>query len=658
MYVLLSPASRAALTADSFSARYQTALRTGTVLTASATLQALLVEGERAQAACRLAWGTALVGTVVTDTVLPLVLEGERWWVEGMEELIWPGLGAGNYLYMEHSVPLRANIYDRNSLALAAPGTIVTVGVVPGQVQDEQTLLSALNWVTGLPAEEIRERYAGRPADWWTPIADIPAEVGVQYADLLLNTPGIEAREKEGRTYLEGGAAAHVVGWVSPVPAEELEAYRAQGYRGDEWVGVSGLEGWGEAYLAGRHGGNLYLMGPSGEVLSLIAHRERVPSRAIYTTIDRDLQLQVQQILGDRRGAIVVLDVHSGAILALASGPSFNPNIFVGPGSIAEISAVLANPDQPLFNRATQGAYPCGSIFKIVTIAAALEVGGLTADTPFWCPGYWDGLGSNYRKFCWKEDGHGDIILRDALSASCNVTFYTVGQMLDGIDPNALPEFGRGFGLGVPLNVVGLVEEAPPMPDPEWKMENGQVWYVGDSVNLAIGQGDLRVTPLQVARMVAAVANGGLLYRPYVVERIGSAGEAYPEVVFEPEVVGTLPISAENLAVIQAGMLGTTTSPVGTATTRFWGMSIPVAGKTGSAEAGGEDTEPHSWFAAYVPADDPEIALVVMVENGGEGSRVAAPMGRQVIEAFYGLPLTPLPPEPGPTPTPAGPGPQ
>jgi penicillin-binding protein 2 len=649
MTALLSPATDR----EAYAARYQAAVQTAAVLTSTAVLQAVLQQGERAQATCRLVWETALVGTLATDAMISLAVQGGRWRVEGSGDLIWPGLGEANSLYMEHQIPARANIYDRNGLALAAEGTIVSVGVVPGQIQDEQAVLAALSLVTGLSPEEVQTRYANHPAEWWTPIADVPAQVSVDHADLLLNTAGIEAREKEGRTFWGGGVAPHAVGWVAPVPAEEVEAYRARGYRGDEWVGVAGLEAWGEPYLAGRHGGTLYIINSTGQVLTVLAQRDAVPSRAIYATFDRVFQQQVQEILGDRKGAIVVLDVDTGAVLALASGPSFDPNIFVGPASGAERSAVLSNPARPLINRVTQGTYPCGSVFKIVTIAAALESGGMTPETSFWCPGYWDGLGSNYRKGCWKTDGHGNIILKDALTASCDVTFYAVGQSLDGLDPTILPTFARGFGLGAPAGLQEIPETAGLMPDPAWKEATyGEGWWVGDSVNLAIGQGYLLVTPLQVARMMAAVANGGTLYRPYLVERITAAGEDYPEVIFQPEATGTLPISPEHLAVIRDALAGVTTSPIGTASHRFRGMSVPVAGKTGTAEAPGAESLPHAWFAAYAPADNPEIALVVMAENAGEGSQIAAPMTRQVVEAYYGLSVTPLPPEAAPTPTP------
>ncbi|RME34408.1 MAG: hypothetical protein D6793_08580, partial [Thermoflexia bacterium] len=233
MYGLLSPVVQAAVSPEAFAYRYRAAFRTATVLTATATLQAVLQDGPRAQAAARLAWETALVGTLVTDTVISLVFQDNHWWVEGSGDLIWPGLGEANYLYMDYHIPARANIYDRNGQALAAEGKIVTVGVVPSRIRDEGAVLAILSRLTGLAPEAVRARYVGRPADWWTPIADIPAQVSVENADLLLNTPGIEAREKPGRVYWGDGIAPHVVGWVGLIPAEGAETYRRQGYRGD-----------------------------------------------------------------------------------------------------------------------------------------------------------------------------------------------------------------------------------------------------------------------------------------------------------------------------------------------------------------------------------------------------------------------------------------
>jgi penicillin-binding protein 2 len=446
---------------------------------------------------------------------------------------------------------------------------------------------------------------------------------------------------------------------VAPVPAERLKEYRSRGYRGDEMVGVAGLEAWGEDILSGQHGGTLSIITSTGEEVMELRQRDAAPGRSIYATLNRDVQEKAQEILGGRRGAIVVLDVESGAVRALVSGPGFDPNVFVGPSSDVERAQVLADPDHPLVNRALQGTYPTGSVFKIVTMSAGMEGGGLDPmGATFDCPGYWDGLGRGARKRCWKADGHGTIVLQDGLSASCNVVFYSVGLALHQQDEDLLSRYGRDFGLGQETGLDTLLEESGLMPGPEWKQEAlGQIWYPGDTVNLAIGQGYLRVTPLQVARMMAAVANGGTLYRPYIVERV-EAGSTEPGEVTEPKPVGSLPLGPEHLEALQAGLLGVTANEtIGTASHRFKGLNIPVAGKTGTAEAGGADAEPHSWFAAYAPADDPEIALVVLAENAGEGSTVAAPLARQVVEAYFGLPLSDLPKEAQegyepPTPTP------
>lgn len=646
MYALLSPTSQRTLDFESFAERYRNALSAAAAMTVTTRLQSALQQGDQGTVSFNLALDSALVGVLVTDTVMSLSRHGEQWLVDWEAGQIWPQLAGGHYFRMEYTIPVRANIYDRDGLGLATEGTIVTVGVIRREIEDEDALLAALSSVTGLSPEEIRGRYVAAPEDWKVPIADIMAEVSIEQNDLLSSIAGIYRDEKEGRVYPHGDAAPHVVGWVSPIPAEQLDAYRARGYRGDERVGISGLEAWGEDPLSGQHGGVLSIVTEEGEKVDTVAGQPAVPSRAIYLTLIRDFQEKVQRILGGRRGAIVVLDVHTGAILALASGPAFNSNVFVGPGGAVGRSQILADPRHPLINRATHGTYPNASVFKIITIAAGMEAADMHPEhTVFQCPGYWVGLGPGARKSCWKSDGHGEITLKDGLTASCDVVFYEVGLQLDEVGSDVLPRFARGFGYGEPTGLVGLREDGGLVPDPDWKVNNiGEQWFVGDSVNLAIGQGYLLVTPLQVARMISAVANGGTLYRPYVIDRI-EAGEGQPEQVTQPEAVGSLPVAPEHLAAIQDALLGVTTEDFGTAPHRFAGLTIPVAGKTGTAEHGGPETRPHSWFAAYAPANAPEIGIAVIVEEVGEGSTVAAPLTRQVVEAYFGLPLSPLPPQ-------------
>jgi penicillin-binding protein 2 len=642
MYTLLLPSLRAGLAQADFESAYRSALDLTTTISVTITPQTLSIDNEKAWIAFSEVWHTGLFGDLQAANQLSLIKENAQWGIDWHRDMIWPDLVSGNTFAVEYQIPPRANIYDKNGSGLAIPSTIVTVGVIPQEIQDETAVLNALAQVLDLTIDEIQATYAGQPVNWFIPIQDISGEVSLANDDLL-NLPGIQRRERTGRLYPLEGVASQVVGWVSPIPAESYSLYRQQGYRGDELVGIAGLEAWGETILAGKNGGRLSIVGTDGTHIKSLVERRPERGRAIYTTIDRELQYSAEQALGERRGAIVALDVNTGAILALTSGPHFDNNVFIHLTDTWALQAVLNDPNLPLLNRAIQGVYPSGSIFKVVTIAAGLEAGGLTAESSFFCPGYWDGLGEMNRKVCWLETGHGTITLKNGLSASCNVTFYEVGKILDGVAPDTLSTYGRAFGFGAKTGLQEFADAPGLIPDPEWKQATyHEGWGTGDTVNLAIGQGYLQVTPLQVARMMAAVANNGTLYRPYVVDRVvNSAGNVEP--IAQPQATGRLPISQANLTIIQEALYAVTTASFGTATHRFQGLNIPVAGKTGTAEQSDENALPHSWFAGYFPADNPQIAMAVMVENAGEGSTVAAPMFRQVLEGYYGLPITPLP---------------
>ena len=646
MYASLSPAQRGEITQDDFTQAYLTPLHTTTTITVTTLPETLSIDNERAWIDFREIWQTAVFGDLQANNRLNMTRIGAQWWVDWETSTVWPDLVDGGRFASEYQIPPRANIYDTTGAGLAVPATIVTIGVVPGRIEDEILLLDTLSKVLNTTYDEVKTRYAGQPADWYIPIGDITGEESLAF-DEMLSLPSIERRERVGRLYPLHGTGSHVVGWISPIPAEAYTEYRNLGYRGDEYVGISGLEAWAEETLAGKNGASLYLVDGEGTYLGGMAERQPERGRAIYSTLDRDLQHAAEEALGDRRGAVVALDVATGAVRALASGPSFDNNVFIRPSEQWRLQATVADAGQPLLNRATLGQYPAGSVFKIVTISAGLGPGSLQADSPFTCPGYWDGLGVANRKMCWKDDGHGHLQLQQGLTASCNVVFYEVGSRLDAIDDTILPTYGKAFGLGVETGLAELPEAAGLVPDPEWKWATyRENWGAGDTVNMSIGQGFLLVTPLQIARMVTAVANGGTLYQPYLVDRVATP-DGGQETIAGPVVVASLPVSDQHLAIIQDAMLGVTTNPtIGTATHRFAGLDIPVAGKTGTAEPGNELAEPHSWFAGYFPADDPQIAMAVMLENAGEGSTVAAPMFRQVIEGYYGLEITPLPEPP------------
>jgi penicillin-binding protein 2 len=337
----------------------------------------------------------------------------------------------------------------------------------------------------------------------------------------------------------------------------------------------------------------------------------------------------------------------------MASFPTYDPAVFDGQrlNAAAALGEMLRQPGRPLFNRATQGEYPPGSTFKIVTMAAALNSDLYTPASEYTSTGAWNRLGDSFIKYDWLEEGHGTLNLVEALAASCNSCYYDASFNLNQADPYLLPQTARAFGLGVPTGLHGLPEAAGLIPDPDYRASTtGRAWEPGDAVNMGIGQGDVLATPLQLARLLAAIANGGTLWRPTLIDRIGSGADtAEPWPV---EAVAELPLTAEHLAAVRQGLWDVTHSELGTATERFRRLAVPVAGKTGTSETLGL---PHSFFAGYAPAapytrrdgtvvEQPEIAIVVLMEHAGEGSEVAAPIFRRVVELYYGItPVTRYP---------------
>lgn len=638
MYGLLTPTSQASITQEGFTRTYQAVAAEATITGVQAQLRAALQEGEQAHVAFTVTIDTALLSSLDIENEMMLRYESGRWGVVWSPQLIFRQLTFGNLVHLTPRAPARANIYDRNGLGLAVEGKMVTVGVVPGQIKDEASLLAELSRVLALAPETIQAKYAGSRPDWFVPIADISVEQSQAHYATLSAIPGVAFREKTVRVY--NGIAPHAVGYLGAIPAEELSEWQALGYSGDEMVGRSGLERWGEPYLAGKHGGTLSVITPEGNLVAVLKDQPAVASRSVYSTLDREFQRKVEELLGQRPGAAVVMDPRNGQVLAMASYPRFDPNMFVGGISNEKWQALLNDPGRPLLNRAIQGTYPPGSVFKIVTLAAALEGLGLTRQFTFNCTGWWTGLGAEWGKPCWLRSGHGIIDPVSALTASCDYSFYEMGLLLDGMDPLLLPDYARAFGLGQVTGLDGFAESPGLVPDNDWKLQTlGEGWASGDSVNLSIGQGYLLVTPLQIARLMAAVANGGTLYRPQLVLKVAASPDS-SELVVEPEVMGQLPISADTLAAIQEGLAGVTTSRRGTATHVFAGFPISVAGKTGTAqvaelESDQQGTEPHSWFAAYAPVEDPQVVVVAVVEHAGEGSRTAAPLVRQILAAYF-----------------------
>lgn len=676
MYESLTQVSRDAISVEDFSTRYTEALNTMSVRGIDYEILSALVNNPySAQVAFRLIYRTALVGDISRDMVARLSLEDGLWKLQWDESLILPELAGGMRLAMDYLIPARGDIYDANGEAIVNQSKAVALGIIPGQMNDKSsgTLVSELANLCILDPQKLRDKIDVSGLDWYIPVCEASVDEAARILDI--NPGGLIYTPYEARFY-HRSLASQAVGYTQFISEENLDEYRRLGYQGTERVGAAGIEAWGEDYLAGQHGGSLYIVDPnSGQIVTRIANSDPQPADSIYLSIDSNLQYYAQQALTGFRGAVVVLERDTGRVLAMASAPGFDANLFEPQNNNNSLVTELLNdPERPLVNRAAQGQYPLGSVFKIITFSAGLESGLFLPETTLDCQYDWNGLTDQVRhdwtwdhcqdrlaegKECNTSDSvpSGLLTLPEGLMRSCNPWFWQIGLDLFNFDRGSdIAKMARAFGLGEPTGIEQVSEEAGQITDPGGLVQ---------AVNQAIGQGDVLVTPLQVAVMIGAVGNGGTLYRPQVVERIQPI-EGEPTTVFKPEARGTLPLRSDNLEVLQEALWGVIHDSRGTANFSLRGFDFPAAGKTGTAESG--SGEPHAWFAGYtdcannldrypVCADKPDLAIAVIVENGGEGSEFAAPIFRRMVqvhfygspqslfpwEASYGVPKTPTP---------------
>ncbi len=636
MYAMLSPASQDANPQEGFIQRYKDVAISTTLEGLDYEVLSVLTNVRSAQAAYRVTFHTLLLGDIKPrDMTMNFSLEGSEWRVLWEDGMIMPELRGGNKLALEFKIPARGNIYDRDGYAIANTTEVVSLGVIPGQIDENQegTLLSELSRLTGKPAEWIRASYAEAADAWYVAVGETTADAFNARYDILSNLSGLQWKFYTSRYYFDNAIAPHVVGYTQFISPELLEEYKRKGYRGDEKVGMAGLEKWAEPYLAGTPGVSLYVTDSQGTILTRLGQSEVVPAQSVYTTIDADLQTEAQKAINSFRGAIVVIERDTGRVLAMVSSPGFDSNLFDSQNlNFQVLGDVLNDGRNRLLNRAAQGGgYPLGSVFKIVSMAAALESGQFTAEDTYNCTyTFTDLAGYTLYDWTWEKelDESGVLTLPEGLMRSCNPWFYHIGlEMYRAGNGDKIPEMARAFGFGAPTGIDQVAESGGNVPD-----------AISDevTVQLSIGQSQLLVTPLQVARMVAAIGNGGTLFRPQVVEQITDP-DGVPVYTFEAEAQGTLPISAENLAIIQDAMRSVVANKRGTAVQVFGGMSVPIYGKTGTAQTDAPGY-PHAWFAAYTDAGREgraDIAVAVIAEYAGEGSEIAAPIARRVIEVWF-----------------------
>lgn len=671
MYTMLSQESQSAITLEDFSKRWNDTLNAMSAASFEVEIATSQISPRNAEVGYSITYHTVLAGDIQRNIIMRLKNENNNWKVQWDDSLILPELVGGNNLVMEYSVPARGDIYDVNGLPIVTQSEALAFGIQTDLIDLDLrgTLTTELGRLCGFDPLDIEDQIDASGPGWYLPMCEGTRDDAQRL--LSINPGGLVLTEYESRYYAQNGLAPQAVGYTQLIQPEQYDEYRRAGYNGGERIGQTGIEAWAEEYLSGKHGGILRVADPTGQIISTLGQSSPEPADSVYLTIDSNMQYHAQSAIEFFRGAVVVMEVDTGRILAIASSPDFDPNYFEAdnPNNLGLVN--MLNNGGTL-NRVTQGQYPLGSVFKIITMSAALESGAWLKDTTYDCQYFFTEVngftGNDWTyDYCQAAIARGEdcntsttrpagvLTLQQGLMRSCNPYFWHIGNNLySELDrPNDIANMARAFGLGSPTGIEQLPEEAGQILNPTSQI---------DAVNQAIGQGDVQVTPLQVVRFISAIANGGTMYRPQIVEKIQPV-DGDPLLVFKPEANGTLPLRAENLDILKEAMFWVTDTK-GTAYKNIRGLQFNVAGKTGTAESG--SGLPHAWFAGFTDNEAntglPDIAIVVIVENIGQGSDYGVPLFRSLVETYYyGSPQRPYydfgqigyPPY---TPTPAGGG--
>lgn len=620
------------------------------------------------------------------------LLAGQLFRLQIVQGTRYSGQAEQNRIRKLFTQSLRGVIYDRAGRLLVRNIPSFSVSILPADLPSEtapaaapvaasagaatETLRATLtdDAVFGRLAKllqmdksEIAKRVEAGRDNPFTPVLlkrNVERDVALIIQESRHEVPGVAVDVEPIREYLEGPLMSSTIGYIGRITQEEFAARQVTDRTAsiNDTVGRMGVERVFDAELRGKKGEKVVEVDAAGRearTLAYLTHEQ--PGHSLVLTIDQELQRQATKALQEgmlrakaSSGAVVALNPNTGEVLALVSLPSYDNNLFAASISEEDWQRLINDPDRPLFNRAIGGAYPPGSIFKIVTAVAGLQDGIMTWNTRIRCDGkivvkdQYDAFNS-YNFVCWVKEGHGWQTLVDALANSCDVYFYHIGggfETFTGLGVDRLNKYMKEFGLGARTGIDLPGESAGLLPNNAWKIEQswntrGEPWLTGDTYNLSIGQGYLLTTPLQMANVVAAMANGGIIYRPQLIYQIVDADG---KVVrgFEKQALQRVTISARNLELVREGMRAAVTR--GTAlSTNFPGLA--VMGKTGTAEFGQLDEKgehpSHAWFLSYAPEDKPQVALAVFIEGGVNGAKYAVPVAAQIYKYLFAQPETP-----------------
>jgi len=550
-----------------------------------------------------------------------------------------------NQVRLEPLPPTRGLIYDANGILLAGNYSSRSLEIIPEEIQDLDVTIAELGALIDIEETDlkrfVRMRKQRRRFEEIPIRADLSEEEVARFAVRQHRFPGAAVRARLLRTYPFGEYTAHVLSYVGRIDARELKRIDVSNYAGTNHIGKGGVEKAHEELLHGTVGYRQVEVNAEGRILRVLERHPPEAGQHLQLYLDARLQQDAYAALGDRRGAVVAIDPRTGGVLALVSRPSFDPNPFVDGISWADYKTLRDSPGKPLFNRAVRGQYPPGSTIKPFIGLGGLEIGGGVTDAKR-CRGYYRLPGHRHKYRCWRRWGHGTVTLEKAVVQSCDVYFYKLAHVI-GID--RLHDFLAEFGFGVRTGIDVTGEFGGLLPSRAWKLDaRSQPWFIGETLLVGIGQGPFLVTPLQLAAATAALAARGRLIQPRVVRATRAPGSAVEREL--PAQVRQLPISSHNLDRMIESMVKVVKSKRGTAK-RIRTDAYDIAGKTGTVQVFNikqkeryresevaEHMRDHALFVAFAPAEDPRIAVAVIVENGGHGGAVAAPVARRIMDSY------------------------
>lgn len=578
------------------------------------------------------AWGRRVLAIAVTVGIGLAALVGQLWYLQALEGGRLQEMSEKNRIRVRPVAAPRGILFDRNGLPLVDNRPAFTLSFIPREMEDRDTVLARVSVLLKIPLAEIVDAVERVPTDSLRPVRvrrGLSLEDVTRIEERRLELPGVIVEVEPQRVYPTSTFAAHLLGYVREASEEQTRQGR---YRRGDMIGQAGLERLLDEYLRGRDGGERIEVDAFGRPVRVVKREEPDPGSEVITTIDRRVQEAAERAMEGRAGAVVVMDPRDGAVLAMTSSPAFALDQFTGNLGQEDWLRLVRDPMAPLMNRALQSQYAPGSVFKLVVAAAGLQEGSLTPMDRTYCNGEFH-LGAWTFKD-WKTGGHGHVDLRGSIAQSCNIFFYQAGLK---VGPEQILRYARAFGLGsaTGMELAGEKPGLVPVMDGR-RGRRGRPWQAGDTINISIGQGPVLVTPMQVARMVAAIANGGILWQPRLIQRVERPDGtlAYST---SSRMTGRVDLAPAVWAFLRSAMVAVVNEGGTGAAARLPGLL--VAGKTGTAQsvarsdsAKGQD---HAWFASFAPADDPQYVVVVLVERGGKGGQVAAPISRQIYEAIF-----------------------